>query len=182
MDDSEPATKIDDVALPAQSAEDAPGHRPDDRPRFEDPVDAIKHYMEQKGFTQRDLVPMIGSRSKVSEVLSGTRAITMPMARALHRHLEIPAESLLQEPVVSPNQSMGGQNPSMVRPAGQAGRTEHHDSRNHVLGGSRGRAGQLCQSHPSRTRGHGLLRILPKSRSRTVPVIVFLWMGQLSCV
>ena len=100
MDDSEPATKIDDVALPAQSAEDAPGHRPDDRPRFEDPVDAIKHYMEQKGFTQRDLVPMIGSRSKVSEVLSGTRAITMPMARALHRHLEIPAESLLQEPVV----------------------------------------------------------------------------------
>ena len=100
MDDSEPATKIDGVVSAAQSTEEAAEHRPDDTPRFEDPVDAIKHYMEQKGFKQRDLVPMIGSRSKVSEVLSGTRAITMPMARALHRHLDIPAELLLQDPVV----------------------------------------------------------------------------------
>ena len=82
----------------------------------------------------------------------------------------------------SSNQSMGWQNPGMVRPAGQAPRTEHHDSGDHVLGRSRGRTGQLCQSRSSRTRGYGLLRILPKSRSRAVPVIVFLWMGQLSCV
>ena len=96
MDDIEPATKTDTVAPDGQMGE----HPPADEPMLEDPVAAIKYYMEQKGFTQRDLVPMIGSRSKVSEVLSGTRAITMPMARALHRHLEIPAEILLQEPVV----------------------------------------------------------------------------------
>ena len=65
---------------------------------FNDPVEAIKFYMAERGLKQRDLVPMIGSRSKVSEVLSGTRSLTMPMARALHRHLDIPAEALLKEP------------------------------------------------------------------------------------
>ena len=72
----------------------------DEEPRFEDPLEAIKFYMERDGLTQRDLVPMIGTRSKVSEVLSGTRALTMPMARALHRHLGIPGDALLKEPVV----------------------------------------------------------------------------------
>ena len=65
---------------------------------FSDPVEAIKFYMADQGLSRRDLIPMIGSRSKVSEVLSGTRPLTMPMARALHRHLGIPAEDLLKEP------------------------------------------------------------------------------------
>lgn len=67
---------------------------------FNDPVEAIKFYMAKYDLKQRDLVPMIGSRSKVSEVLSGARTLTMPMARALHRHLGIPAEALLKEPAV----------------------------------------------------------------------------------
>ena len=67
---------------------------------FNDPVEAIKFYMAERGLKQRDLVPMIGSRSKVSEVLSGARMLTMPMARALHQHLGIPAEVLLKEPDV----------------------------------------------------------------------------------
>ena len=67
-------------------------------PEFKDPVEAIKFFMAERGLQQRDLIPMIGSRSKVSEVLSGSRSLTMPMARALHRHLGIPAEILLQEP------------------------------------------------------------------------------------
>lgn len=62
------------------------------------PVAAIEFRMEQAGLTNRDLIPFMGSRSRVSEVLSGKRAITMSMARALHRHLGIPAEVLLQEP------------------------------------------------------------------------------------
>ena len=69
-----------------------------DPTEFNDPVEAIKFYMEKNDLKQRDLVPMIGSRSKVSEVLSGTRPLTMRMARALHRHLGIPAEILLKEP------------------------------------------------------------------------------------
>ena len=67
---------------------------------FRDSVEAIKFYMVECGLEQRDLIPMIGSRSKVSEVLSGTRPLTMPMARALHRHLGISAEALLKEPAV----------------------------------------------------------------------------------
>ena len=74
--------------------------RPTGANNFEDPVEAIKFYMAEYGLNQRDLVPMIGSRSRVSELLSGTRSLTMPMARALHRHLGIPAEALLKEPAV----------------------------------------------------------------------------------
>ena len=55
-----------------------------------DPVAAIEFRMEQAGLSPRDLIPFIGSRAKVSEVLSGKRALTMPMARALHEHLGIP--------------------------------------------------------------------------------------------
>ena len=73
---------------------------PNQKPEFSGPVEAIKYHMAQQGLTQRDLIPMIGSRSKVSEVLSGTRALTMPMARALHRHLGVPADVLLKEQVL----------------------------------------------------------------------------------
>lgn len=62
------------------------------------PITAIKFRMEQAGLTQRNLIPYIGSRSKVSEVLSGKRDLTMPMARALHKHLGIPASALLKDP------------------------------------------------------------------------------------
>ena len=65
---------------------------------YASPIAAIEFRMDQAGLALRDLVPFIGSRAKVSEVLSGKRAITMPMARALHEHLGIPAEVLLQEP------------------------------------------------------------------------------------
>ena len=61
------------------------------------PVAAIEFRMEQAGLRPRDLIPFIGSRAKVSEVLSGRRAITMPMARALHEHLGIPADVLLSK-------------------------------------------------------------------------------------
>ncbi len=65
---------------------------------YPSPVAAIEFRMEQAGLTPRDLVPFIGGRAKVSEVLSGRRRLTLPMARALHEHLGIPAEVLLQEP------------------------------------------------------------------------------------
>lgn len=74
---------------------------------FSDPVEAIKFYMAKQGLSRRDLIPMIGSRSKVSEVLSGNRPLTMPMARALHQHLGIPAEDLLKEPASPAGASPG---------------------------------------------------------------------------
>ena len=57
----------------------------------------IEARMQELGLTRRDLEPIIGSRSKVSEIISGERDITMPMARALYKHLNIPADVLLQE-------------------------------------------------------------------------------------
>jgi len=62
-----------------------------------DPIEALKFRMEQQNLTQRDLVPFIGSRSKVSEVLSGKRTLTLSMIRSLHSNLGIPARVLLQE-------------------------------------------------------------------------------------
>jgi HTH-type transcriptional regulator/antitoxin HigA len=63
-----------------------------------DPLEAIKFRMDQQGLRQRDLIPFIGSKSKVSEVLAGKRSLTVPMIRALREGLGIPAEVLLQEP------------------------------------------------------------------------------------
>jgi len=60
-----------------------------------DPIEAIKFRMEQQGLTPRDLEPMIGRRNRVYEVLAGRRPLTMAMVRRLHKHLQIPAESLL---------------------------------------------------------------------------------------
>lgn len=62
-----------------------------------DPVDAIRFRMEQQGLLQKDLIPYIGSKSKVSEVLAGKRPLTLKMIRALNKALNIPAEILLQE-------------------------------------------------------------------------------------
>lgn len=63
-----------------------------------DPIAAIQFRMEQEGLTNKDLIPFIGSSAKVSEVLSGKRDLALSMIRALHRHLGIPAEVLIQEP------------------------------------------------------------------------------------
>jgi len=62
------------------------------------PVDAIVFCMDQQGLSRRDLEPYIGSRARVSEVLSGKRALSMRMIRALHAGLDIPLEVLVQEP------------------------------------------------------------------------------------
>ncbi|MCX5915299.1 MAG: ImmA/IrrE family metallo-endopeptidase [Deltaproteobacteria bacterium] len=63
-----------------------------------DPVEAIKFRMEQLGLRQKDLIPFIGSRSKVSEVLSRQRPLSIAMIRKLNAGLGLPAEILLREP------------------------------------------------------------------------------------
>lgn len=61
------------------------------------PLEAIRFRMDQVGAAQRDLVPFIGSASKVSEVLSGKRPLTLAMVKSLHKNFGIPADVLLQE-------------------------------------------------------------------------------------
>lgn len=92
-----PATRdardeLDVLATLIEVYEDA--HFPIDLPS---PVDAIQFRMEQANLSQGDLVPYIGSRAKVSEVLSGRRTLTLKMIRALNAHLGIPAEVLIGE-------------------------------------------------------------------------------------
>lgn len=63
-----------------------------------DPIDAIEFRMAEQGLRQKDLVPMLGSRSRVSEVLSRKRPLTVQMIRGLTTGLGIPAEILVGEP------------------------------------------------------------------------------------
>lgn len=67
-------------------------HFPMDLP---DPVSAIKFRMEQQGLKNKDLIPFIGSPSKVSEVLSGRRGLSIAMIRKLADGLAIPADVLI---------------------------------------------------------------------------------------
>ncbi|MCY3994383.1 MAG: ImmA/IrrE family metallo-endopeptidase [Caldilineaceae bacterium] len=83
--------ELDELADLVESYEDK--HYPIGLP---DPISAIEFRMDQANLSQRDLIPYIGSSAKVAEVLSGKRDLTMSMARALHEHLGIPADVLLQ--------------------------------------------------------------------------------------
>lgn len=60
-----------------------------------DPITAIKFRMDQEGLAPKDLVPYIGSASKVSEILSGRRGLSLRMIRNLVEGLAIPAEVLI---------------------------------------------------------------------------------------
>ncbi len=61
-----------------------------------DPIAAITFMMEQKGLGRRDLEPAIGSRGRVSEVLTRRRPLTLPMVRKLSALLDIPIAVLAQ--------------------------------------------------------------------------------------
>ena len=61
------------------------------------PIEAISFVMDQRGMKQADLVPYIGSRSRVSEILRGKRTLSLSMIRSLHTHLSIPAEILIMD-------------------------------------------------------------------------------------
>ena len=60
-------------------------------------IEAIKFVMDEKSLRQVDLIPYIGSKSKVSEILSGKRKLTVSMIRALNKYLKIPADLLIQD-------------------------------------------------------------------------------------
>ena len=61
-----------------------------------DPIEAIKLRMQQRGLTRQDLEKVLGSKSRVSEVLNQKRPLTLDMIRRLHDLWGIPAESLIR--------------------------------------------------------------------------------------
>lgn len=63
------------------------------------PIEAILFRMDQNGLKKKDLVPFIGSAPKVTEVLNGTRSLSLNMIRKLSTGLGISAEVLIKEPL-----------------------------------------------------------------------------------
>jgi HTH-type transcriptional regulator/antitoxin HigA len=61
-----------------------------------DPIEAIKFRVEQQGLTRKDLEPLIGTRTRVAEVLNRKRSLSIAMIRRLHRALGISAEVLIR--------------------------------------------------------------------------------------
>ena len=68
-------------------------HHPMDPP---DPIDAIKFRMEQQGLSRKDLEPLIGTRTRVAEVLNRRRSLSIAMIRRLHDRLGISADVLIR--------------------------------------------------------------------------------------
>src|SRR5690242_18644777 len=70
-------------------------HYPMDPP---DPIEAIKFRMEQQGLSRKDLEPLIGTRTRVAEILNRKRPLSIGMIRRLHERLGISAEVLIRVP------------------------------------------------------------------------------------
>jgi HTH-type transcriptional regulator / antitoxin HigA len=61
-----------------------------------DPVEAILFRMEQQGLTRKDLEDIIGTRTRIAEVLNRKRSLSIGMIRRLHDRLGISAEVLIR--------------------------------------------------------------------------------------
>lgn len=62
-----------------------------------DPIEAIRFRMEQMNMSKKDLAEVIGYKSRVSEILSRKRKLSLNMIRQLHKKLRIPYDCLLTE-------------------------------------------------------------------------------------
>ena len=60
-----------------------------------DPIDVLKLKMNEEGLSNKDLVPLLGSKSYVSRLLNKRKPLTAEVMRVLHRKLGIPAQILL---------------------------------------------------------------------------------------
>jgi HTH-type transcriptional regulator/antitoxin HigA len=58
-------------------------------------ADLLIYLIDQQGLTRADLVPLLGTASRVSEVLNGRRALSMSMVRKLRERFHIPADLLI---------------------------------------------------------------------------------------
>lgn len=65
-------------------------------------ADLIRHLMDQHGLTRADMVPILGTPSRVSEVLGGKKGLSMAMLQRLRARFHIPADLLLPEPRKGP--------------------------------------------------------------------------------
>lgn len=81
------------------------------QPAAPDPIEAILFRMDQMKLGRKELEPYIGSLSKVPEVLSRKRPLSLSMIRRLHNGLGIPADVLIGGAETS--QAVIGEEPEM---------------------------------------------------------------------
>jgi HTH-type transcriptional regulator / antitoxin HigA len=62
-----------------------------------DPIEAIKFRMEQQNLKDKDLVPFLGQRSRVTEIMNRKRRLSISMIRKLNYGLKIPLDCLIKE-------------------------------------------------------------------------------------
>ena len=95
--DTPPGDKLDVLVTLVEAYEAE--HWPIEAP---DPISAIKHVMESRGFRQKDFAALIGSQPHASEVLNRHRPLTLPMIRALAAEWNLPADTLVREYELTP--------------------------------------------------------------------------------
>lgn len=86
------ADELDVLSMLVEAYEEA--HFPIADP---DPIAAILYRMEAMGMARKDLEPILGSRSRVSEILNRKRKLSIEMIRNLHEHMHIPASALIKD-------------------------------------------------------------------------------------
>lgn len=65
---------------------------------FASPADVIRHLMDQHGLSRAELAPILGGASRVSEVLSGKKRLSLAMVQRLRARFQVPADALLGPP------------------------------------------------------------------------------------
>ena len=68
-------------------------------PEPDDPVAVLEYYMESRGLNRSDLIPYLGSKERVSEILNRKRGLSLEMIRRLHAGLGISADLIMGKPV-----------------------------------------------------------------------------------
>lgn len=78
-------------------------------PEPADPVEVLEYYMESRGLRRADLIPYLGSKERVSEILNRKRNLSIEMIRRLHQGLGIPADLIMGKsarPAESPSKNL----------------------------------------------------------------------------
>lgn len=93
-----------DIARLAAQARLIAAHEETKWPRRPPPIaEMIRHLMDQHGLTRADLVPILGTASRVSEVLRGKKGLSMAMVQRLRARFRMPADLLLPPPRKAPS-------------------------------------------------------------------------------
>jgi len=83
-------------------------------PEPDDPVQVLEYYLESRGLTRSDLIPYLGSKERVSEVLHRKRGLSLQMIQRLHAGLGIPAELLIGRKAYHSSSEAHSQNKAQI--------------------------------------------------------------------